>query len=309
VAVHLVFDAVGSNETRTRAFARLREHGVRCLRVHPLQPWIERARRWRPWRRDHRKILVVDGRIGFIGGINIDDVYDAAHHECWRDTHLRLEGPVVGELQKLFLAQWDEQSGERLPDCGFFPRLGPVGDDVVGVIGTSPGDTGAAFHEVLLRALDAAERRVGITQAYFAPPPDLCAALCRAAARGVDVRLVLPKDSDAPAVVWAGRSHYAELLAAGVRLFERRGVILHAKTVVIDGVWSVVGSANFDYRSVRYNDEANAVVLGRRFGGEMEAMFGRDLDRSDEVTSSDWRQRSWLDRGKERLARTLEPLL
>jgi cardiolipin synthase len=277
--------------------------------VHPLKPWASRGIRWRPWFRDHRKILVVDGEIGFTGGINIDDVYDPRNHVQWRDTHLKLEGPVVAQLQELFLAQWKEQSRERLPDARFFPRLFAVGDDVAGIIGTSPGDTPATYHHALLASLRAAEQRVWITQAYFAPPPDLCRALVDTASRGVDVRLLLPRQSDAPAVVWAGRSHYDELLEAGVRIFERRGVTLHSKTIAIDGKWSVVGSANLDFRSVRYNDEANAVVLGGRFGREMEAMFARDVAESDEVTASAWQARRWLDRGKERLARTIQPLL
>jgi cardiolipin synthase len=241
--------------------------------------------------------------------MNVDEVYDAGRSDRWRDTQVRLEGPVVAEFQRLFLAQWHEQSHESLPDAGFFPALPPAGGDVIGLVATSPADGAPVFHKAVVAAIEAAEGSVHMTQAYFAPPPDLAAALAGAARRGVDVRLVLPSRTDQPAVIWAGRSHYAPLLAAGVRIFERGGVTLHAKTVVIDGAWSVVGSANFDYRSVRYNDEANALVLGRRFGTAMEAMFERDVARSTEIEAGAWARRGIGSRAKEWLARSVEAWL
>jgi cardiolipin synthase len=310
VAVHVIYDSLGSEDTRAEAFSRLAAAGVRLLEVHPLNPlkaWG--APRWTPNRRDHRKLLIVDGRIAFTGGMNVDEVYDKGRSDRWRDTHLRLEGPVVAEFQKLFLAQWHEQSHETLPDAGYFPALSPAGDDTVGLIATSPEDGAPVFHRLVLSAFDAAERSIHVTQAYFAPPPALGAALGRAARRGLDVRLVLPSRSDQPAVVWAGRSHYAALLAAGVRIFERRGVTLHAKTVVVDGTWSVVGSANFDYRSVKFNDEVNALVVGPRFGTAMEAMFTADIAQSEEITAEAWSRRPLASRAKEWLARSVEAWL
>jgi cardiolipin synthase len=305
VAVSVIYDSLGSQDTPSSFFERLRGSGVEVLEVRPLNP-LQPADKWSPNERDHRKLMVVDGRIGFIGGINIDDVYEGADDAPWRDTQLRLEGPVVAELQKLFLAQWEKHTGERLADAGFFPKLGEAGAAAVRIIATAPEENGAAFHATLVSAIDAAERSVRITQAYFAPPEDLEQALAAAARRGVEVVLILPSKSDQAKVVYAGRSHYAALLEAGVRIFERRDVKLHAKTIVIDGVWSAVGSANLDSRSVRFNDEATAIVLGTEFGRVMEAAFARDLARSNEVDPAAWAERSLFVRVKEWLARLIE---
>jgi len=265
--------------------------------------------------------LVVDGRIAYTGGINLSSVYGDAggsqpsRHEqqgkpgkeTWRDTQVRLEGPVAAEFQKLFLAQWKGESGDDLPDAGFFPKVPPAGDALVHVIATSPDQATPEFHATFVSAVANAEKTIRLTQAYFAPPAEQLEALEAAARRGVRVQLVLPKKTDQPKVVYAGRSHYSELLDAGVEIYERRGVLLHAKTAVIDGVWSVVGSANLDYRSVLYNDEVNAVVLGPEFGGQMDAMFERDLAQSDRIDPEAWRRRPFLSRAKEWLASLLEP--
>lgn len=305
VAVNLMFDSLGSQDTGRAFFERLEKRGINVLEVRPLDP-LKPTDKWAPNDRDHRKIVVVDGRIGFIGGINIDDVYEGADDAPWRDTQLQLEGPVVAELQKRFLAQWEKHRGEALPDAGYFPKLGKAGDAVVRIIATTPAENGAAFQAALVSAIGAAERSIHVTQAYFAPPEDLEAALAAAARRGVEVALILPSKTDQAKVVYAGRSHYAALLAAGVKIYERRDVKLHAKTVVIDGVWSSVGSANLDSRSVRFNDEATAVVLGSEFGRAMEAAFAQDRARSNEIDPASWAERSLYVRVKEWLARQLE---
>jgi cardiolipin synthase len=177
----------------------------------------------------------------------------------------------------------------------------------VRVIATSASEAKPEFHAAFVSALENAETSIRVTQAYFAPPPEQLQALEAAARRGVKVQLVLPKKTDQPKVVYAGRSHYSELLDAGVEIYERRDVLLHAKTAVVDGVWSVVGSANLDYRSVLYNDEVNAVILGPKFGAEMDAMFARDIKKSDRVDAEAWHNRSFFSRTKEWLASLLEP--
>jgi cardiolipin synthase len=319
LSVNLIYDAIGSIGTPGAFFDRLREAGIRVLEFHPLNPLKGKN----PNDRDHRKILVVDGRVAYTGGINISSVYGlpggpkesqhghkgSAAGEVWRDTQIRLEGPVAAEFQKLFLEQWRKEAKEELPDADFFPTVPAAGKAVVRVIATSADKAKPEFLATFISALRNAENSVSITQGYFAPPEEELAALKEAAARGVSVRLVLPQKTDQPKVVFAGRRRYQDLLDAGVEIYERRGVLLHAKTAVVDGVWSVVGSANLDYRSVLYNDEVNAVVLGTEFGEEIEAMFARDLAASDRIDPREWRERPFFGRVKEWFAQFLEPVI
>jgi cardiolipin synthase len=319
LSVNLIYDAIGSIDTPAEYFERLRQAGVKVLEFHPLNPLAGKN----PNDRDHRKILIVDGRIAYTGGINISSVYglpggpkESQHGhkgsepgEVWRDTQARLEGPVAAEFQKLFLAQWLKEANEELPDAGFFPKVAAAGNAVIRVIATSADKEKPEFLATFISAVRNAEKSVFITQGYFAPPPEELAELEAAARRGVSVRLVLPQKTDQPKVVFAGRRHYQDLLDAGVEIYERRGVLLHAKTAVIDGVWSAVGSANLDYRSVLYNDEVDAIVLGTEFGEEMEAMFARDLAASDRIDARQWRERPFFGRVKEWFAQFLEPLI
>ena len=246
--------------------------------------------------RDHRKLLIVDGRIAFLGGINISSVYSggsfsrAARSDApaasapWRDTHLQVEGPVVAEFQKLFLATWEKQKGEALAPRDYFPQPASKGKEVVRAIGSSPDEPYSLIYATLISAIGSAETSVYLTNAYFVPDPQLLAALKDAAQRGVDVKLILPGHTDFWLVFHAGRSHYAELLRGRVKIYERRDALLHSKTAVIDGVWSTVGSTNLDWRSFLHNDEVNAVILGQEFGGQMQAMFDADLAASDRIT-------------------------
>jgi cardiolipin synthase A/B len=264
--------------------------------------------------RDHRKLLIVDGLVVFLGGINISSVYSGSsfrHHTKadlhgelpWRDTDLQIEGPVVAEFQKLFLATWQAQQGEPLAPSNFFPTLQPQGKEVVRAIGSSPDDEFSLIYVTLLSAIGSAETEVWLTNAYFVPDPQLLAALEAAAARGVDVRLVLPGSSDSALVFNAGRSYYEQLLRGGVTIFERRGALMHSKTAVIDGVWSTVGSTNLDWRSFLHNQEVNAVVLGTEFGDRMRAAFESDVAQSEQITLEQWKRRPYSLRAKERFAR------
>jgi len=257
-------------------------------------------------------LLVVDGQVAFVGGVNISSVYSSGSfrskpatkdNQPWRDTHLRLEGPVVSEFQRFFLATWEKQNGEPLAPKAFFPRMGQKGNEVVRALSSSPDESFNPIYVTLLSAIDNAETYAYITNAYFVPDARLLAALQRAARRKVDVRLLLPSKTDSVLVFYASHSYYDELLSAGVKIYEREDAILHAKTALIDGVWSTVGSTNLDWLSAELNQEINAVVLGQEFGAQMKAMFDKDIESSRLVTPENWHQRSLGVRLKELGAR------
>ena len=309
VQVNVIYDSVGALATAPAFFERLSQAGVNVLQFNPVNP-LSMKKAWAPNHRDHRKLLVVDGRIAFLGGINISSVYSAGSGVAqgrrsadpgggWRDTDIEIDGPAVAEFQKLFLDTWDKQHGKPLAKRDYLPRVAPSGTGIVRAVGSTPDDPYSIIYLTLISAITNAEKQVYITNAYFVPDPQLVKALLEAAGRGVDVRLVLPSNSDSALVSNAGRSHSAELLAGGVKIYERRGAPLHAKTAVVDGVWSWVGSSNLDWRSALDNDEINAVVLGRDFAAQMQAAYARDLAASDAIDLASWQRRSIVLRLKE----------
>ena len=216
---------------------------------------------------------------------------------------MQVDGPVVGEFQKLFIATWEKQKGEPLAPRNYLPQLRNKGKEVVRAIGSSPDEPYSLIYATLISAIGSAETSVNLTNAYFVPDPQLLAALKDAAQRGVDVKIILPSYTDFWLVFQAGRSYYEELLSAGVKVYERRDALLHAKTALIDGVWSTVGSTNLDWRSFLHNDEVNAVILGQEFGAQMQAMFEKDLASSNPITLEEWNQRPIGMRVKEWVAR------
>jgi cardiolipin synthase len=301
VQVNLIRDGVGTLNTPSDFFTRLGAAGIKVLEFNPVNPATAKAG-WEVNQRDHRKLLIVDGRIAFLGGINISSVYSSGSFSQsskvkpdgklpWRDTDLRLEGPVVTELQKLFIETWEKQKGEPLAKRKYFPTIKPKGHEVVRVIGSSPDDPYSLIYATLISALHSAQTEIRLTNAYFAPDQQLLTELKEAVARGVDVKLIVPSSTDSWLVFHAGRTRYNELLEAGVKIYERRGALLHVKTAVIDGVWSTVGSTNLDWRSFVHNQELNAVVLGTEFGDKMRTVFAVDLAKSDEITLDKWRHR------------------
>jgi cardiolipin synthase len=315
VQVNVLFDSFGSLRTPTRYFDHLRENGVNVCEANPLSRLanlLDRALHLR----DHRKLLVVDGRVGFIGGVNISPVYSSgsaplkgAHgsgRPGWRDTHVRVQGPAVAHLQRLFLRHWARHGGCRLYPGGYFPPLAPAGTQRVAIAARDAGRRRNPFYRALLSAIGAARRRVLLTTAYLVPTRRLLRALVQAARRGVDVHLLLPGVSDFWAPLAAGRSHYAQLLRAGVHLHERHDTLLHAKTCVIDGAWTTVGSSNLDWRSLVHNAEANVIVLDEGLGQEMERVFAEDVAQSRTITREAWRRRGWRQRLLEQVARRFE---
>lgn len=309
IQVNLIYDSFGSINTPKAFFERLQQAGINVLEFNPVNPLLARVS-WQINHRDHRKILLVDGRQAFIGGINISSVYssgssarrsriDKKSGVPWRDTDLQLEGPVVSELQKLFMTSWLKQHGKPLAEKDYFPALTAVGKDIVRAIGSTPDDPHSLIYLTLISAIGNAERQVHLTNAYFVPDPQLLKTLIDAAGRGVDVKLILPGHTDSKLVFYAGRSHYAALLKGGVRIYERRGALLHSKTALIDDVWSCVGSTNLDWRSFVDNDEVNAVVLGRDFAKQMKGMITHDIEASEPITLEHWERRSLLMRIQE----------
>jgi len=315
VRINLIFDGWGSWRTPARYFEALKRAGVALLEFNPINP-LRHPIAWSLHLRDHRKLLVVDGRAAFIGGVNISSVYSSASTEkdtsaleCWRDTHVRIEGPVVAELQQLFLDHWRASSRKPPQPANYFPALAAVGSERILVAACDAGRRRNPLYRSLIGAIDGAETSICITSAYFVPTRRLVRRLAAAARRGVDVRLALPGVSDVWAPLAAGRAIYGPLLSAGVRIFERHNAMLHAKTVVIDGVWSTIGSSNMDWRSILHNAEANVVVVDRDFGRRMEELFDCDVRASEEVTLHQWSSRRWSLRATEWVARKLEFLL
>lgn len=317
VQVNLIYDSVGSIGTPKAFFQFMADSGIHVVEFNPVNPLAPNSKTWRLNNRDHRKLLVVDGRVAFVGGINISNAYSsgsvlrhktksASKSSGWRDTHVEIAGPAVAEFQKLFLDTWRKQGGAPLVQHDYFPHLSKQGNEIVRAIGSVSDDPSSPIYLTLLSAINHAERRVHLTNAYFVPDPQLIEALIGAARRGVDVKLILPSQSDSWIVLNAGRSHYTRLLRAGVKIYERRGAVMHAKTATIDGVWSTIGSTNLDWRSFLHNDEINAVILGSDFANQMEAMFANDLAQSDQIELKQWQHRPITSRFKEWLARLPE---
>lgn len=320
VQVNLIYDSVGSISTPKEFFKSLKDSGINVLEFNPINP-LNARKGWQVNKRDHRKLLIVDGKIAFVGGINISSVYSSGSYRRsekhssddskstkktdipWRDTHMRIAGPIVGEFQKLFLASWASQKGDLLADKNYFPEPDAKGNEVVRAIGSSPDEPYNQMYVTLLSAINSAETQVFLTNAYFVPDPQMLTALKEASGRGVDVRLLLPEKTDSNMVYYASHSYYDELLSAGVKIYERQDALLHAKTAMIDGVWSTIGSTNLDWRSFTNNQEINAVMLGQDFGAKMQALFEKDLESSKLVTLETWRSRSIASRIKERAAR------
>jgi len=309
VQVNLIYDSVGCDKTPAAFFKHLQDNGINVLEFSPVNPLKARRVDYLT-HRDHRKILVVDGKTAFTGGVNISGVYSSSSLgsksvQPWRDTDVQVEGPAVAELQKLFLNTWKYQKGPDLPPGNYFPDLKPEGKDLIQVIGSFPGEEHRRTYVMYVSAITFAKRTVHLTTAYFVPDEEMMKALTDAAGRGLDVRLIVPGVSDSDLVLYAGRSHYEDLLEAGVRLYERRGGMLHAKTAVIDGVWSTVGSTNLDLWSFARNNEVNAIILGIDFAAQMETLFVSDISDSDEILREEWARRGLTERAKEWFSRLL----
>jgi len=314
VQVNLIYDSVGSRNTSPAFFQRLRDAGIQVVAYNPITPPKGR-RSWSLAHPDHRKILIVDGKTAFTGGVNISAVYSSRLSGRgeqdkkgkkpsipWRDTDVQIEGAAVTEFQKLFLDTWQRQKGPKLSERHYFPKLKAEGNSLVQAVGSSPGEANRLTFIMYVSAITFSENSLHLTNAYFVPDDETVKALGDAARRGVDVKIILPRITDFALVLNAGRYYYSDLLKSGVKLFERRNALLHAKTAVIDGAWSTVGSTNMDFWSFSSNDEVNAVILDKEFAAEMEKIFAKDLAESDEIRLDAWKKRPLFPRIKEWVA-------
>jgi cardiolipin synthase A/B len=320
VRVRVIYDAVGSLGTPAAFFARLRAAGVQLVQYNPINPLTG------PFtlnKRDHRKILIADDEVAIVGGVNLSTTYESAPalmhalgggkqpaqsaHPVWHDTDLEIRGPVVPVLSRLFRRHWREQKGPPLAPDGSV-RDAPQGKEIVRVIGSSPAQLATRYYASVLTAMRSAQSSIWMTAAYFVPTHAELRALRAAAHRGVDVRVLLPSHSDIGAVLAVQRSYYPELLAAGVKVYERSDGIVHSKSMVVDDVWSLVGSSNFDPRSVLFNDEVDVVVLGKATAAELrrgmlaDIRHGRRIDWAfvrregtlQRMKAAFWRLWQWL---------------
>jgi cardiolipin synthase len=333
VQVNIIYDSMGSMKSSASFFQRLRDGGIQVVEFNPMNP-LKAGENWGLTHRDHRKILIVDGKFAIIGGINISKVYSSSPFKRrqnkkapihWRDTDIQIEGPAVAEFQKLFLDSWLKQKGPKLSGRNYFPDLAPIkgisaltnsfparkaqetnpnalkeaGKALVRVIGSTPGETNRIPFIVYVSTISFAEHSIHMTNSYFIPDGQIVKALSEAAGRGVDVKIILPGVTDSKLALYAQRYYYSGLLKSGVKIYEHSTSLLHAKTAVVDKVWSTVGSTNMDSLSMLNNDEVNAVILSQDFAIEMETMFARDLANSRQIQWEEWKKRPLLPRAGE----------
>ena len=305
VTVRVLADGIGSFETRRSFWKLLRENGVDARLFHPIGVPLRALKI-----RDHRKILVTDRKVSFTGGMNIGEEYGSSLlpiGRVWRDTHARVEGPAANQMAVVFQEGWKRAGGGGIGLRAIEEKPGS-GAPVL-ILDSRPGRGVRETASTLAAIVGAARRRVWITMAYFAPRTRGIGILSHAAARGVDVRLVLPGKTDVELVRHAGHGFFSALLQRGVRIFEYQPAVLHAKTLVADGLVSVIGSTNLDFRSFEMNAECNFVIMDAETGGRMESQHEEDVANSREIHLSEWKRRFFLHRAFDGAARRLAPLL
>jgi cardiolipin synthase len=308
VQVKVILDSVGSATMSRNLIDFLTRNGIDLEWYHPLR-WYTLSRFNH---RTHRKLLIVDGCVGFSGGVGIADNWlgDADSRDHWRETVVRVEGPVVTQMQFAFMDNWVKSRGELLTGLDYFPSVEPAGPHLTQVIKSSPSEGSSTVKLLYIISIVSAAKSIYISNAYFLPDKDTLRALEGAVRRGVDVRVIVPGEyTDVPIVRQASRLHYEHLLRRGIRIFEYQPTMMHAKTMVVDGAWSTVGSSNFDERSFRLNDEVNVNLFDDGIAVQMETMFFEDLARSREITMRRWFKRPAWERMKERIAGIFKPQL
>lgn len=308
VRVHVTLDWLGSTKMDEELLRQMRQAGVRIEQYRPI--------RWYTWdrlnNRTHRKLLVVDGRVAFTGGVGIADQWlgHAQDAEHWRESHFRVEGPVVGQFQAAFNDNWIKMTGQALRGPEYFPPLAPVGSTEAQLFLSSPASGSESMHLMYLMAIAASDREIDLAASYFVPDDLILLALLQARHRGVRIRILVPgAHTDSEVVRYASKAQWGRLLDAGVEFYEYRPTMMHVKLLIVDGEFVSVGSTNFDIRSFRLNDEASLNLFDREFAGRMQAVFERDLEDSSVYTAAMWRERPLGQRIGELLVRPLRAQL
>ena len=308
VKVHVLLDWVGSQKMDEESLAAMRNAGVQVEQYHPVS-WYTLGKLNN---RTHRKLLVVDGRIGFTGGVGIADKWtgNAQDPDHWRDTHYRIEGPAVAQMQAAFMDNWTKIRGSVLHTEEYFPALQPAGSQLAQIFHSSIEGGAESMHLMYLLSIASATKTIHLSMAYFAPDDIALTALIDAVKRGVKVQIILPgPHTDAAVVQNASRAKWGALLKAGAEIYQYQPTMYHCKVLVVDGVWTSVGSTNFDNRSFRLNDEANLNVYDKDIAARQIADFGDDLTKSRKVTYEEWAARPWTEKVREHAAALLNAQL
>ena len=301
VRVHVMLDWLGSGDIDEKYVEQMEQAGIEVRRYNPLR-WDTVARMNN---RTHRKLLVVDGKIGFNGGVGIADPWTghAQDPQHWRDTHFRIEGPVVAQMQSAFLDNWIEVSGNVLHGAAYFPPIEPVGAHTAQVFTSSPGGGAESVQLMYLLSIAAAKESVQLSMSYFVPDNVAVNTLVAARKRGVRVQLLVPGPyMDRKALRRASRFEWGPLLRAGVEIYEYQPTMFHCKVMIVDERWTSVGSTNFDSRSFSVNDEANLNIYDAEFAREQVRIFEEDLRRSRRITLKEWENRAWSDKALDAVA-------
>ena len=298
IEVFLLYDYMGCFDTTSAYFKHLEQAGVRCIPFNP--PPFRRGLAWFD-KRDHRKVAVIDGETAFVCGLNIGNEYAGIEEGIlrWRDVGVRIDGPAVTVLEGLIRESWQEEGGE----VSLFPlaSAAPAGDAGVFVVSGGPHHNRSFIRSSFRMAMAGAVESIRVVNPYFIPGPRVIRSLLRAAGRGVRVQMILPARSDVRLVQLVSRSSYAPLLRAGVEIYERQEAVLHAKVMLIDDCWAVIGSANLDHRSFHRNYEVNVIVDSQEFGEQVRALFDADLARSLRIDLDEHERRGLFSRFFERL--------
>ena len=295
VKVHVLLDWVGSGKIDAAVIDRMTQAGVQVEKYHPLR-WYNLGRLNN---RTHRKLLIVDGSVGFTGGVGIAEMWtgNAQDPDHWRDSHFRVEGPVVAQMQSVMLDNWAKTTGKVMHGVEYFPPPRPVGSQSAQVFASSPSGGSESMMMMYLLAITAAERSIDLSSAYLVPDDITRQALVDAIRRGVKVRIITPGEHmDAETVRRASRGLWGPLLEAGAQMYEYQPTMYHCKVMIVDGLMTSVGSTNFDVRSFRLNDEANLNVYDAGFAARQTQVFEADLKQSRKVTLQAWQSRPWREK-------------